>query len=47
MDPNNSTIIINAYILTMDEHLNTYPNGYVKITDGLIEAVGQDFQGSP
>ena len=47
MDPNNSTIIINAYILTMDEHLNAYPNGYVKITDGLIEAVGQDFQGSP
>ena len=31
----------------MDEHLNAYPNGYVKITDGLIEAVGEDFQGSP
>ena len=47
MDPKNSTIIINAYILTMDGHLNAYPNGYVKITDGLIEAVGEDFQGSP
>ena len=44
MDPNNSTIIINANILTMDEHLNAYPNGYVKITDGLIEAVGEDFR---
>ena len=47
MDPKNSTIIINANILTMDGHLNAYPNGYVKITDGLIEAVGEDFQGSP
>ena len=47
MDPKNSTIIINANILTMDEHLNAYPNGFVKITDGLIEAVGEDFQGSP
>ena len=47
MDPKNSTIIINANILTMDGHLNAYPNGYVKIIDGLIEAVGEDFQGSP
>ena len=47
MDPKNSTIIINANILTMDEHLNAYPNGYVKITDGLIEAVGEDFRSSP
>ena len=47
MDPKISTIIINANILTMDEHLNAYPNGFVKITDGLIEAVGEDFQGSP
>ena len=43
MDPKNSTIIINANVLTMDEHLNAYPNGYIKITDGLIEAVGEDF----
>ena len=43
MGPKISTIIINANILTMDEHLNAY----VKIKDGLIEDVGEDFQGSP
>ena len=43
MTTEKSIIIINANILTMDQHLNVYPNGYIKKTKDLIDSVGEDY----
>ena len=40
----NSTIIKNANILTMDNQFNVFSNGFVKIKNGLIESVGDNFE---
>lgn len=40
----NSTMIKNANILTMDNQFNVFSNGFVKIKNGLIESVGDNFE---